>query len=59
MPTGFDYETNIAPVAELTLMRSVAGASGVPLDLSTPAYDQVVAYAPHLRVAENGVIGRT
>ena len=58
MPIGFDLETNIEPVAELTLMRSVAATSECPSELSTPAYVHVLAYVPQLRVAENGVIGR-
>ena len=58
MPIGFDLETNIEPVAELTLIKSVAATSECPSELSTPAYFHVVAYVPQLRVAENGVIGR-
>jgi hypothetical protein len=58
VPIGFDLETNIEPVAELTLMRSVATTSECPSELSTPEYVHVLAYAPQLRVAENGVIGR-
>jgi hypothetical protein len=58
VPIGFDLETNIEPVAELTLMRSVATTSECPSVLSTPAYVHVLAYVPQLRVAENGVIGR-
>ena len=58
MPIGFDLETNIEPVAGLTLMRSVATTSKCPSELSTPAYVHVLAYVPQLRVAENGVIGR-
>jgi GTP cyclohydrolase I len=58
VPIGFDLETNIEPVAELTLMRSVAATSECPSELSTPVYVHVVAYVPQLRVAENGVIRR-
>ena len=58
MPIGFDLETNIEPVAEFTLMRSVAVTSECPSELSIPVYVQVVAYVPQLRVAENGVIAR-
>ena len=53
-----DEETNIAPVAELTLIRSVAATSECPSELSTPVYYHVLAYVPQLRVAENGVIRR-
>ena len=58
MPIGFDLETNIEPVAELTLIKSVAATSECPFELSTPEYVHVLAYVPQLRVAENGVIGR-
>jgi hypothetical protein len=58
VPIGFDLETNIEPVAELTLIKSVAATSKCSSELSTPAYFHVVAYVPQLRVAENGVIGR-
>ena len=56
MPIGLDLETNIEPVAGLTLMRSVAKASGFPSELSTPVYVHVVVNVPQLRAAENGVI---
>ena len=58
MPFGFNLETNISPVAESILMRSLTASSECPLELSTPAYFHVVAYEPQLRVAENGVIAR-
>jgi hypothetical protein len=58
VPIGFDLETNIEPVAELTLMRSVASFIKCPSELSTLVYVHVVAYDPQLIVAENGVIGR-
>ena len=58
MPIGFELETNIEPVAELTLMRSVSATSECPSELSTPVYVHVVAYDPQLRLAENGVIAR-
>jgi hypothetical protein len=58
VPIGFDLETNIEPVAELILIKSVAANSGCPSELSTPAYVHVVAYAPQLREAENAVIGK-
>ena len=58
VPIGFELETNIEPVAELTLMRSVSATSECPSELSTPVYVHVVAYDPQLRLAENGVIGR-
>ena len=53
-----DEETNIAPVAELTLIRSVAATSECPSELSTPVYFHVVENVPHFRVAEKAVIGR-
>jgi hypothetical protein len=56
VPTGFEEETNIAPVAELTLMRSIVSTSECPLELSRPEYDHVKAYVPQL--AEKGVIGK-
>jgi hypothetical protein len=58
VPIGFDLETNIEPVAGLTIIRSVAATSECPSELSTPVYVHVVVYAPQFRVAENGVIGR-
>ena len=58
MPAGLDEETNIAPVAELTLIRSVAATSECPSELSTPVYFHVVENVPHFRVAEKAVIGR-
>jgi hypothetical protein len=58
VPIGFDLETNIEPVTELILMRSVASSSKCPSELSTPVYVQVVSNVPQLRVAENGVIGK-
>jgi hypothetical protein len=42
VPAGFDYETVIFPVAELTLIWSVA-ANSCPSELSTPLYVQVFA----------------
>jgi hypothetical protein len=56
LPIGLDLETNIEPVAGLTLMRSVAATSGCPSELSTPVYVHFVVNVPQLRVAENGVI---
>jgi hypothetical protein len=53
VPIGFNEDTNIAPVVESILMRSVAATSECPSELSTPVY-----FHPHFRVAENGVIGR-
>jgi hypothetical protein len=58
VPLGFYLETNIEPVAESTLMRSVAAISECPSELSKPAYVHAVADAPQETVAENGVIGR-
>ena len=58
VPNGFKVETNIAPVAELTLMRSVAASRECPSELSKPEYFHVFAYIPQLTVAEKGVIGR-
>jgi hypothetical protein len=49
MPIGYNLETNIAPVVESTLIRSLP---------EIPAYFHVLAYVPQLRVAENGVIGK-
>ena len=43
IPTGFDYETKILPVSELTLIRSVPSTKACPSVLSTPLYVQVVA----------------
>jgi hypothetical protein len=56
LPSGFDLEMNIAPVAELTLMWSVASTSGISFELLTPAYVHLISYVPQLSVAENGVI---
>ena len=58
MPIGFNFETNIEPVAESTLMRSLPATRKCPKELSTPEYFHLVAYVPQLRVAENGVIGK-
>ena len=41
VPAGFDLETMILPVAELTLIRSVAATKACPSELSTPLYVQV------------------
>jgi hypothetical protein len=43
VPFDFNEETNIAPVFESTLIRSVAELSECPSELSKPAYVQVVA----------------
>jgi hypothetical protein len=43
VPTGFNYETKILPVAESTLIKSVPATKACPSELSTPVYAQVFA----------------
>ncbi len=51
VPFGFIFETNIAPVVELTLIKSVADTSLWPSELSKPEYFHVLEYDPQLTTA--------